>query len=282
MFSNPAKVEKVQIFNRKAKEVSSKRIAGAMISLLNEDEEVKRCENLKYENLMSLPSQSYLINCGSDDLADTVKIKQPTAESLNLMEVFVLAKTAPQRALQCRVSISQFPYIICKMASDGLAVGDVITVLVHYEYGERLLISLRHDANDNIPCYLMYEKDKGWSSNNRNNGTWGTRTDPSGSILPDKILLAIKITITAEAYSFTVNGEALPQFPHRQNFQPTEEVLIVTNTADITTSATLYSMTLSPRGEFHHKIIFQKMIKYLTTCKTYCGIFKFFVNYILT
>ena len=281
MFSNPAKVEKVQIFNRKAKEVSSKRIAGAMISLLNEDKEVESCENLKYENLMSLPSQSYLINCGSDDLADTVKIKQPTAESLNLMEVFVLAKTSPQRALYCQVSTYQPSYIICKMAAEGLAVGDKITALVHYEHGQRLLIYLRH-ANDNIPCYLKYEKDKGWSSNNRNNGTWGARTDPSGSILPDQILLAIKITITAEAYSFTVNGEALPQFPHRQNFQPTEEVLFVTNTADITTSATLYSMTLSPRGEFHHKIIFQKMIKYLTTCKTYCGIFKFFVNYILT
>ena len=88
-FAGLAKVEEVQIFNRRGKDADY-RINGAEITLWSGDTQVKSCGTLSYSSTVNFPSQSYLINCGSDQLADTVKIEQPKVDFLNLMEVYLL------------------------------------------------------------------------------------------------------------------------------------------------------------------------------------------------
>ena len=136
-FAGLARVEKVQIFNRADVELSAKRIASAEITLWSGDAQVKSCGTLSYNTTVNFPSQSYLINCGSDDLADTVKIEQPTKDFLNLLEVYVLTKTVPQHALTCSKSkyILGRKHMKCPISAGGLAVGDVISALVFYKHG---------------------------------------------------------------------------------------------------------------------------------------------------
>ena len=168
-FASLAKVEKIQIFNRADEEISAKRIAGAEITLWNGDTYVQSCGNLSYSTTANLPSQSYLINCGSDKLADTVKIEQNITDYLNLMEVYVLTKTAPQHAPTC--SQSEYStgrtYMTCPISAGGLAVGDVISALVFYEHGEGFHLRL---VGTQVKCFLLqlrYREAKGWTTNKK-------------------------------------------------------------------------------------------------------------------
>ena len=257
-FASLAKVEKIQIFNRADEEISAKRIAGAEITLWNGDTYVQSCGNLSYSTTANLPSQSYLINCGSDKLADTVKIEQNITDYLNLMEVYVLTKTAPQHAPTC--SQSEYStgrtYMTCPISAGGLAVGDVISALVFYEHGEGFHLRL---VGTQVKCFLLqlrYMEAKGWTTNKKDAdaSSWAGQTNPSGSILPHKVLLAIKITVTTDSYTITVNGEALSPLPHEGNFKQIKDVDVEFHTSTTTddTNATLYSMSFNPiqRGEY--------------------------------
>ena len=258
-FAGLAKVEKVQIFNRADQEISTKRIAGAEITLWNGDTQVKNCGTLLYSTMENLPSQSYLINCGSDQLADSVKIEQTTEEYLNLMEVYVLTKTAPQHALTCSQSdySSGKKHMKCPISAGGLAVGDVISALVFYKHGEGFYLRLV-GTQSQVNSYLLklrYRETKGWVVNKRgvDASSWSGRTQPSGSILFHKILLEIIITVTTDSYTFTVNGEALSPLSHEGNFKQITDVDVELHASTTTddTNATLYSMSFNPRGECH-------------------------------
>ena len=256
-FAGLARVEKVQIFNRADEEFSAKRIASAEITLWNGDTQVKSCGTLSYITTENFPSQSYLINCGSADLTDTVKIEQPTKDFLNLLEVYVLTKTVPQHALKCSKSkyILGRKYMKCPISAGGLAVGDVISALVFYEQGNQF--NLRFADANSFPCDLRYRKGiKGWKKRKKQlqDDSWlEDETSPSGSELPDTILLDIKITFTTDSYTFTVNGEALSPLPHGGNFKQITDVGFFT---EGDTNATLYSLSLNPipRGEYITKI----------------------------
>ena len=259
-FAGLAKVEKVQIFNRADVESCSERIASAEITLWNGDTQVKNCGTLPYSTMENLPSQSYLINCGSDQLADTVKIElEPTEEYLNLMEVYVLTKTAPQHALTCSQSeySSGRKHMKCPISAGGLAVGDVISALVFYKHGEGFHLRLVGTQVKFVLLQLRYKEAIGWTTNKRGAeaSSWGVQTKPSGSILLHKILLEIKITVTTDSYTFTVNGEALSPLLHEGNFKQITDVDVKLHASTTTddTNATLYSMSFNPvqRGECH-------------------------------
>ena len=255
-FAGLAKVEKVQIFNRRGKAVDY-RINGAEITLWSEDTQVKSCGTLSYSTTESFPSQSYLINCGSDQLADTVKIEQRTEDFLNLMEVYVLTKAAPQHALKCSESeyIAGRKYMKCPILAGGLAVGDVVSALVFFEHGEGFILRLVGTQVKCILIQLKYREAMRWIINKRGAepGSWGVGTKPSGSILPHKILLAIKMTVTADSYTATVNGEALAPLPHEGNFKQIRDVDVRLETTTDDPNATLFSMSFNAiqRGEYH-------------------------------
>ena len=122
-FSTITKVKRVQIFNRK--DCCSERLAGAEVTLWSEGGQIKSCGTITFS---SFQSQSYLINCGSNQLADTVQILLPgDRKLLNLHEVLVLTETPPVGAASCLLAKTN--ELFCTLPSVGLEDGDAITVL---------------------------------------------------------------------------------------------------------------------------------------------------------
>ena len=83
-FSALTKVEKVQVFNRRHPSYAG-RIEGAEVTLWKEGNKEKECGVITYIAVATLPSQSYLIDCSSDQLSDSVQIQLPGTKHLNLM-----------------------------------------------------------------------------------------------------------------------------------------------------------------------------------------------------
>ena len=61
------------------------------------------------------------------------------------------------------------------------------------------------------------------------------------------------MTVTADSYTATVNGEALSPLPHEGNFKQITDVDVRLETTTDDPNATLYSMSFNPkqRGEYH-------------------------------
>ena len=116
----PAKVDKVQIFNFRDANVPSYayRADNTKVSIWNGNTFSMSCEKtLSVESIEALPSQSYLVSCGSTSLQNTVKIESPGTQVFHLLEVLVLTKTTPERSAKC---YKTGPTNFCKFPSPGI------------------------------------------------------------------------------------------------------------------------------------------------------------------
>ena len=212
LFKNPAKVEKVQIFNRNELDDSSKRVDNAEVSLWNKGKKINSCGSIRYIPLSTLISQSYLIDCRSNKLADTVQIQLPGEEILNLYEVFVLTKTPPACAASCsKGSIVS----LCQLTKVGLEDGDIITVLFFYTKAEKFFISLRDDQGTMPLVFTNYYNGTyqyviGSKTVEGEMSRWGTDQEIRPGALLEQIMVEVEIKVTATNYETKINGEALP------------------------------------------------------------------------
>ena len=208
LFKNPAKVEKVQIFNRNTSGFTSKRVDNAEVTLWNEGNKMNFCGSISYIPLSNLSSQSYLIDCGSNQLADTVQIQLPGKGILNLYEVFVLTKTPPAGAASC---LKNSGVSSCPFTNVGLEDGDVITVLFFYTTAEKFSISLSDEQGD-LPLFFTnyYSETYQYVIGSKTGGAWGTDQKRQKGALLENIMVEVEIKVTATHYKTKINGEALP------------------------------------------------------------------------
>ena len=113
------------------------------MTLWSEGGLIKSCGTITFS---SFQSQSYLIDCGSNQLADTVQILVPgDRKLLNLHEVLVLTETPPVGAASCLLAKTNELFCTLPRPSVGLEDGDAITVLFFYSTAEAFSISLYCD-----------------------------------------------------------------------------------------------------------------------------------------
>ena len=213
MFKVNLQVEKVQVFNRIDNDIGksrtvSKRTDKAEITIWKEDSQVKSCGTLHYIDVATLPSQSYLFDCGSTELADSVKIQLPGTEYLNVAEVFVLTKTAPEFHATCSNSdtVSE-----CGLA--GLEEGDVLTALIFYGK-DRFRFEFRDDASNAYVWFTPKDEPNKLSFNTVKAGHWGTPVSYPITLLKNE-MREIKISVLKKSFKVTMCGVELPEFEQK-------------------------------------------------------------------
>ena len=213
-FSYPTKVDKVQIFNRNdGSDECAARVDNAEITLWKEGSKILSCGTITYIPISTFPSQSYLVDCGSDQEADTVQIQLPGQEFLNLNEVFVLTKTPPARVASCSTASASDSF--CTLPKTGLKDGDVITFLLFYaKEGPFNIRLLDEEGTDSLyyyfKNYIQSIQTYQYVVNSRAaNGKWGVEIKQSGALL-ENMMVEVEIKLTATHYQTKINGEALP------------------------------------------------------------------------
>ena len=194
-FSALTKVEKVQVFNRKHPKYAG-RVKGAEVTLWKEGNKEKECGVITYIAVATFPSQSYLIDCSSDQLSDSVQIQLPETKYLNLMEVFVLTKTPPDRTSLC--STTKANVTDCQMLPGGLKEGDVITILMFYGDEHNFMVWLDEDINNRLMLLSYQYTSQQFFMNSKRDGDNEHEEDiESGdSLLLENNMLVIKINVT--------------------------------------------------------------------------------------
>ena len=241
---SPTTVDKVQLFNRinlDRPEVS-KRINDTEVTLWSGVDQVKSCGTLTYIPDANLPSQSYLIDCGSNQLADTVQIQAATGKHLNYFEVFVLTKTPPDQALTCSEIRDRKAYY--NLPLGGLRDGNVFTILMFYGSKGDFFISLLA-SNKSIPLHIEYreESDQQYTLVSYDGSTWKGHTKMKGTIAHN-MMLEVKINVTRGCYKVTINDVVLPDFPHSQDMRGVTKLELSLGDEGSDAGTTLYSVAL--------------------------------------
>ena len=208
----PTLVEKVQIFNRIIRDDLSASIDGAEVTLWSGGSQVKSCGTVTYISVDTHLSQVYLIDCAADQQADTVRIQVVNQSRVNIAEVYVVTKTAPQNSAQCSVVAGNMK--LCNMPFLwGLGDGDIITftILMFYGTAGNFQIDLL-DENNNELLHMKYRSTEGeYVLNNRQDGVWGTEITKSESLF-ENIILEVKLKLSLTTLEVVAGDVTLPTF----------------------------------------------------------------------